>query len=348
MNTIIGILSDSYLLFKEMAPYLLFGFIIAGVLHILVDTRTISRFLSKRNFSSVIIASIFGIPLPLCSCSVIPAAMSLRKEGASRGAVLSFLISAPTTGVDSILATYSLLGWLFTAYRVVASFIIGVIAGVLANFLIKEKEPEIKNETHECKLCANSGEHSHSFFYAAKGVLKYAFRDLVSDSGVALVIGVVIGGTISYFMPDDFITRYVGGGIKAMFVMLLIGAPMYVCATASIPIAAALMLKGINPGAAFVFLMAGPATNIVTMTVVAKSMGWKTLVVYLFSIGAGSIILGLTLDRIYSYAPEALKGVIHHEAFLPAGVKTFASIVLLGLIFYGYISAKAAGKTLKN
>lgn len=337
MNIIMAILQESYLLFNKMSPYLLFGFLFAGVLHIFLDTGTVARHLGKGNFLSVIKASLFGIPLPLCSCSVIPTGMSLYKEGASKGSVLSFLISTPTTGVDSIFATYSLLGGLFTVYRILASFVTGVLAGIITNFFIKRDPSSAPKDKGECKMCHIDQEHVHGIPHKIKSVFGYAFGDLIKDSGVALLAGVIIGGIIMYLFPEDFIVRYLGSGIKAMLVMLVIGIPMYVCATASIPIAAALMLKGINPGAAFVFLVAGPATNIVTMMVVAKNMGAKTLVIYLGSIAFGSIVLGIFLDKIYLYfyQAESFRFILQHREMIPAWIKMSASVILFVLIIKG-------------
>jgi uncharacterized protein len=339
MLVVAGILEEAYFLFNKMAPYLLFGYLFAGVLHIFVRTETISRHLGKSSFLSVVKASLFGIPLPLCSCSVIPAAMSLRKEGASRGAVLSFLISTPTTGVDSILATYSLLGWFFTAYRVIASFLAGVFSGILANMLLKEGPPTHRSGPGECKLCGADERdrrhpHGHGIVERIIGVIRYAFVDLLEDTGPALISGILVGGAITFFMPDSFIENYLGSGIVSMLVMLVVGIPMYVCATASIPIAAALMLKGLAPGAAFVFLVAGPATNIVTMAVVARNMGRGALAIYLGSISFSSVIMGLCLNFIwgYFYAAGPIHHIVHNEMLIPARAGLFASFLLLALI----------------
>ena len=339
MNVITGIFKEAYLLFNKMSPYLLFGFLFAGILHIFIDTKMISNNLGKNTFASIIKASLFGIPLPLCSCSVIPAAMSLRKEGASRGSVLSFFISTPTTGVDSIFATYSLLGGLFTVYRVIASFVTGVLAGTLANIFIKEEPSETAKKEEECKLCHANEKHMHSTSQKIKGVFTYAFGDLLNDTGLPLLGGIIIGGIIAYFLPASFIETYLGSGVSAMFIMLLVGIPMYVCATASIPIAVALIFKGMNPGAAFVFLVAGPATNIVTMMVISKNMGLKSLVIYLGSIVVCSISLGFLLDKIfmYFYKTDIIKSLIHHRELVPASLGLVSSVVLFLLILYNLL-----------
>lgn len=338
---IIDVLKESIWLFNEMAPYLIFGFLFAGILHIFISPGAVARHLGKNDFLSVVKASLFGIPLPLCSCGVLPAAASLRKEGASKGAVLSFLISTPTTGVDSILATYSLMGPVFAVYRIVASFFAGVFAGVLANIFLKhDAGQEGTGEKGKCKLCDEEEGHVHSFFERIKGVFDYAFGEMIADTGKWILAGVVIGGIIAYLIPDDFIQTYLGSGLKAMIVMLVIGMPMYVCATGSIPIAAALMLKGMNPGAAFVFLLSGPATNAVGMTVVAQSVGKKAFFIYLFSIIFSSIFLGFVLDWIWGYmnVPE-IHTMLHERSMIPVWVKYVSSLFLIALIAYNSVKS---------
>lgn len=312
---IIGILYESYILCKQMAPYLLFGFLFAGILHIFLKPETIARHLGHNNFGAVLKASLFGIPLPLCSCGVIPAALSLRKEGASKGATLSFLISTPTTGVDSILATFALLGGFFAIYRVLVSFFAALLVGLAANLLIPDTHAYAKETKSECKCCGGTHkECAHGIGDKIKGVFTYAFDTLLHDAAGWLFAGLVIGGIISYVTPDDFIHNYVGGGLPAILLMLIIGIPMYICSSGSIPIAAALMLKGLNPGAAFAFLVAGPATNTVTMAVVLKQLGKGALTLYLFSIAVSSIVFGLVLDFLWHMDAVA---PFHHHAHAP-------------------------------
>ncbi len=338
MDVILGIVKESFFLMNKMSPYLLFGFLFAGLLHVFIDTATIARHLGKSNFLSVVKASLFGIPLPLCSCGVIPAASSLRREGASKGSIVSFLISTPTTGVDSILATYSLLGGLFAVYRVIASFMAGVFSGVLTNILVRGEREAPAKEEKSCRLCGENEQHRHSVPYKIKEVFRYAFGELLSDIGKWLLLGILIGGVISFFMPDKFIHTYLGSGWKAMFVMLVIGIPMYVCATGSIPIAAALMLKGMNPGAAFVFLMAGPATNAIGITVIAKEIGKKAVAIYLFSIAVSSLALGMLLDKVWHLLHiKGFDQALKHAEFLPGWIGyacTFALLLLIGYNFF--------------
>jgi len=349
IDILTGIFKESFFLLNKMSPYLLFGFLFAGVLHVFLRPDMIGRHLGASTFSSVVKASLFGIPLPLCSCSVIPTAMSLRKEGASRGSVLSFLISTPTTGVDSIFATYALLGGIFTAYRIAASFITGVIAGALANLFIKE-EPKDNVESRKCRLCEAGEEHAHTPAEKIRKIFTYSFGELLDDTGLPLILGILIGGVISFFLPETFIEMYLGSGMKSMIVMLAAGIPMYVCATASIPIAAALMLKGLAPGAAFVFLVAGPATNIVTMTVVGKNIGRAAVAIYLGSIVFCSLGMGLVLNWIYGYfdLEGAVKAMLHqHREIIPGPVGIAASAALAALIAYNLLTRRSRGMEMK-
>lgn len=341
MNTALGILDATVSLLNAMSPYLLFGFFFAGLLHIFISSETVATHLGKRGFLSVIKAALFGVPLPLCSCGVIPAAMSLKREGASRGAILSFLISTPTTGVDSIFATYSLLGPVFTVFRVFASFSAGVFAGVMENLLVHHDEPVSSKKEIKCKLCDETGEHSHTALHVVKGIFGYAFGELLEDVGKWLIAGLLLGGVIAYLVPEHFIHQYVGSGWAAMLMMLAIGIPMYVCATGSIPIAAALMMKGMSPGAAFVFLLAGPATNTVTITVVGKNLGKRTLFVYLASIIIISLALGFLLDKLWAFfSLPSIKTIIAHERFLPLWLEQVSSATLLVLILISVLRKK--------
>ncbi|MDP8212730.1 MAG: SO_0444 family Cu/Zn efflux transporter [Candidatus Zapsychrus exili] len=346
MNIILDILRESYFLLNKMSVYLLFGFLVAGIIHIFLKTETIAKHLGKNKLSSVIKASLFGIPLPLCSCGVIPAALSLKRDGASKGAILSFLISTPTTGIDSIFATYGILGGIFTIYRIIASFVAGVFAGVLANIFFKGEDSPLSetapilNKPKAC--CSHHQEHQHNIESIAskiKGVFKYAFVDLLKDVGPWVLIGILVAGVISYFIPDTFITNYLSSTWKSMFIMLLIGMPMYVCSSGSLPIAAALMLKGLNPGAAFVFLLSGPATNSAALTVIAKELGVKAAAIFVSSIIISSLFLGYILNIIWQYFDiNITHHIMSHSQILPAWVSAISTIVLLVGILINILS----------
>ncbi len=290
-------------LINEMAPFLLLGFLLAGLMHAFIPGQYYSKYLSKPNFRSVVNAAIFGIPLPLCSCGVIPTAMSLRQEGASKGAVASFLIATPQTGVDSILATYSLMGWPFAVIRPLAALATALLGGAMVN---TERSGELgvrSCSTHEVKSaegcsCCEVNPVEATFLQKIKIALQYAFVEMMEDIGKWLVIGLVVAGLITVLVPDSFFTVFEGNTLASMALVLVIAIPMYLCATGSIPIAVALMLKGLTPGAALVLLMAGPACNMASILVIRKVLGVKTLVLYLCSIIIGAIGFGCLIDYL--------------------------------------------------
>ena len=345
---------------NAMAPYILFGLIFAGFLHELVPDSIVKNHLGKDSIMSVIKATIFGIPLPVCSCGVIPLATSIKKSGASNGATLSFLISTPITGVDSILATYGIFGWIFTLYRVVTSMIISVLAGVLSNIYAYEKETAVQkkplfsmaapitntsvnnfsavkissNENEavcsdgECCSTQNSTNKSNGMIQRA---FSYAFGTLLKDIASPLLIGLLVGALITVAVPDNLSEILVKYNWLSYIIVIAIAVPMYVCATASLPIAAGLMLAGVSPGAAFVFLSAGPATNTVTIGVVKKMLGTKTLYIYLGTIIVGSLLFGLGLD--YLFRDVNVKELVHMDehAGLMAWISTF---ILWGFVLF--------------
>ncbi len=278
-------------LLNEMSPYLLLGFLFAGILHEFVPQTIYRKNLSKGNFRSVLLAALFGIPLPLCSCGVLPTAMSLRREGVSKGATVSFLISTPQTGVDSIIATASLMGIPFALIRPIVAFITSITGGCLVNEFCKEQPSHTQQYIDENRA-------GKSFREKAVGALKYAYIDMLQDIGKWIVIGLFVAAIITVFVPNGFFTAYSDTPIVSMIIVLLFSAPMYLCATGSIPIAVALMLKGLSPGAALVLLMAGPATNAAAILVINKVLGRKTLVIYLFTIIAAAMGFGLVIDYL--------------------------------------------------
>lgn len=278
-------------LLNEMTPYLLLGFLVAGILKEFVPRRIYAQRLSMNNFSSVLWAALLGIPLPLCSCGVIPTAASLRREGASRGATVSFLISTPQTGVDSIFATASVLGIPFAICRPVVALFTALAGGCAVNHW--DKDAEGKSSI----ACAPQPTHK-SFWKKCADTLRYGFIYMIQDIGKWIVIGLVIAAVITVAVPDDFFTRLSDVPLLNMLVILVLSAPMYLCATGSIPIAAALMLKGLSPGAALVLLIAGPATNMAAMLVINKVLGRRTLVIYLLSIIIGTVSFGLIVDYL--------------------------------------------------
>ncbi len=279
-------------LINEMSPYLLLGFLLAGLMHSFIPGWYYTKFLAKKSFRSVINAALFGIPLPLCSCGVIPTAMSLRKEGASKGAVASFLIATPQTGVDSIIATFSLMGLPFAIVRPIAALLTAVFGGAMVNTTDDCKEKPVETN-------GKHNDHKHEgFIDKLREALEYAYIEMMEDIGKWLVIGLVIAGLITVFVPAEMFAIFNGNTLASMLLVLCIALPMYLCATGSIPIAVALMMKGLTPGAALVLLMAGPACNFASMLVIRKVLGVRTLITYLASIIVGSIAFGYMIDYL--------------------------------------------------
>ncbi|MBC8238536.1 MAG: SO_0444 family Cu/Zn efflux transporter [Helicobacteraceae bacterium] len=329
-----------------MSPYILFGLVFAGVLHELVPESIVTKHLGKENILSVIKSTLFGIPLPVCSCGVIPLATSIKKSGASKGATLSFLISTPITGVDSILATYGMFGWIFTLYRVITSMIIATIAGILTNFLDKEKPKpafsafapnkagfsvaSVKPKVTE-SCCSNTNQEKKAF--SIQKVFSYSFGTLLKDIAKPLFYGLILGALITIAIPQNLSAIIMDNAWASYLIAIAIAVPLYVCATASLPIAAALMIAGVSPGAAFVFLTAGPATNTVTIGVVKSMLGKTSLIIYLSTIVLGSMLFGLGLDYIFdSNSIDASKLIhIHEEIGL---IEIISSTILWALIIY--------------
>jgi uncharacterized membrane protein YraQ (UPF0718 family) len=351
-----------------MAPYILFGLIFAGFLHELVPESIVKNHLGKDSIVSVIKSTVFGIPLPVCSCGVIPLAAGIKKSGASNGSTLSFLISTPITGVDSILATYGMFGWAFTIYRVVTSMIISIIAGILTNFYGAEKEEEQKPkpafsmaapqnkpnmamgfsavatqkpktvEEESCSegSCCSTESCDSKSSCIIKSAFSYAFGTLLKDIASPLLVGLLVGALITVAIPENLSEILVKYNWLSYIIVIAIAVPMYVCATASLPIAAGLMLAGVSPGAAFVFLSAGPATNTVTIGVVKKMLGSTTLYIYLGTIIVGSIVFGLGLD--YLFRDVNVKELVHMDEH--ASLIAWAStIVLWSFVLYYMIKA---------
>jgi len=329
----------------DMAPYLLLGFAVAGLLAVLVRPETVEKHLGGGGFWPVIKAAIFGVPLPLCSCGVIPVAASLRRHGASRGATTAFLISTPQTGVDSIAVTYSLLGPVFAVFRPIAALISGLVGG-LAVAVLEPRQKSAASAVHgaecadECCVAApNRGKIYRAFHYG--------FVALPQDIGKALLIGLVIAALITALVPKDFFAEYLGKGVGAVLVMMLAGIPFYVCATGSVPLALALIAKGITPGAALAFLITGPATNAATIAMVWKVMGRRTAIIYVIVIALTAFGSGLLLDGLFNlyfprYAPSAVHVHAHHGTDWIFYLKSLAGAALLGILAFA-LFGKAAG-----
>ena len=318
----------------EMSPYLLFGFIVAGFLSIVVRSEQIERHLGGGKFLGILKASLFGIPLPLCSCGVIPVAASLRRHGAGKGAVASFLLSTPQTGVDSILVTYSLMGPLFAIFRPVAALVSGLVGGSLVE--LADRDDSGVDELDECKddCCSHEGRKKYWFVRA----IRYGFVTLPRDIGKSMLLGLAIAGIIAVVVPDNFFTEYIGSGLSGMFFMMLVSIPIYVCATASVPIAVAMMVKGITPGAALVFLIAGPATNAAAIAALWKVLGRRSALVYLLSVAGVALVSGLVLDYLFGVVDLGMDHVPHE--MLPMWLKIASAVVVFAILSQSFFKKR--------
>jgi uncharacterized membrane protein YraQ (UPF0718 family) len=328
------LLIDFWFTVTEMSPFLLFGFLVAGVLSVLVSREFVETHLGGSGFWPLVKASLFGVPLPLCSCGVIPVTMSLHKHGASRGSAISFLVSTPQTGVDSIFVTFGLLGPLFTIFRPMVAFLSGIAGGSLTNFFTRLSGSDNRSE-NQCEEECCTGEPKRN---RLRRGLKYGFVTLPRDIGKAMLLGLLIAALISVFVPDDYFVGKLGHPLVSMLIMVLVGIPVYVCATASVPIAAALIIKGLSPGTALVFLMTGPATNAASFIMIWKGLGKVTAVAYLTSVIVCALISGLLLDYIVS--GYELEIISRPGWMLPGYVKQISAVILLGVLFFAIISNK--------
>lgn len=308
MDIMVGIIRESWEILVESSPYVFFGFFAAGLLKAYLPEHLVAKHLGEDNATSVLKASLFGIPLPLCSCGVIPAAIALRKQGASKGATAAFLVSVPETGVDSAAITWALLDPMMTILRPITAFLTATLTGLLVNIIPESLQPAAESGSNDTSCCCQKETAEVSPSQLKKPHLQriyhglvYAFGDLLGDIGKWLLIGICAAGFIAYLVPGDFFIRYMDNEFLSLVIMLGVGIPLYICASASTPVAAALVLKGLSPGAALVFLLAGPATNAATMTIVARYFGKYALLVYLFSIALCSLFFGWLTNRIYTW-----------------------------------------------
>lgn len=328
---------------NSMSPYILLGFLIAGVIHVFVPRHAMARHLSGRGWKPAMKAALLGVPLPLCSCGVLPTAISMRRNGASRGASASFLIATPQTGVDSIAATWSLLGPAFAIVRPVAALVTAVAGGT---FVSRYDKDECKDEVCNIEAIGNEEETHRGFFSRVIDALRYGFVNLVGSIGGWLVVGLIVAAVITVYVPDDFFTVLGRTPILSMLVALVVAVPMYVCATGSIPIALALVLKGLSPGTAFVLLMAGPAVNFASYTLVSREMGRRAATAYLMSIIVGALGFGLLIDYLLParwFSISAMHAACNHADGLPL-FPTICSAILVALLIYSLIIAKLLNK----
>ncbi len=313
----------------EMSPYLLLGFLVAGVLSVVLRPSLVERHLGGKGLLQTIKASAFGVPLPLCSCGVIPVAASLRRHGAGKGATTAFLISTPQTGVDSILVTYGLLGWVYAIFRPIAALVSGILGGMAVGVI----DPHSEKEDRRIRQEAGATDAEASEGPAVVRAARYALVTLPRDIGMALLVGLAIAALISALIQPGDLPGVLGGGIVAMLIMMLAGIPVYVCATASVPIAAALISRGVSPGAALVFLMTGPATNAAAIAMLWKTLGRRSAIAYLLAVAISALLAGVALDYVFRVSGASPQPPMME--MLPYWLKLASAIVLLGMLVSG-------------
>lgn len=338
-----------YGLFLDAAPWLLGGLMIAGLIHSFIGTKTLAKHLGRDSVSSTVKAALFGAPLPLCSCSVIPAAISLKRNGASKSATVSFLVSTPETGVDSIAVSYALLGPFMAIIRPVSAILSAVAAGVLTLGFVTNHSgsasPTLQVQkdndcSHHAGCCGSDSSPTTPEAGAPEGDVlsrfiegqRYAFVDIFNDMAGWLLIGLVLAAATLTWVPEQFLTQW-GGGFTAMLVMALVGIPMYICATASTPIAAGLLLSGISPGAVLVFMLAGPATNMATLGIIKRELGGKTLVAYLTGVLSVAFLSGFATNALISHFDINIQAQLAaSEHLLPEELMQGSALILALLI----------------
>ncbi len=324
---------------NAMSPYVLLGFFIAGLLHAYVSPEMMSRHLSGRGLRSVVKAALIGIPLPLCSCGVLPTAISLKRNGASGAATTSFLIATPQTGVDSIAATYSLLGPVFAITRPIAALLGAMAGGLAVGKWAHDDGVENSCPVPQPAQVENAAKSRMATFIEA---LRYGFVDMVASVGKWLVFGLVIAAVITVFVPDSLFLGLARYPILAMIVMVAVAVPMYICATGSIPIALSLIMKGLTPGVGFVLLMAGPAANFASVILLRRTMGSRATMLYVGSVIISAIAVGVIIDYLLPaswFMPrvaESITACHGHAVF--SWWETACSIILAVLLVYAFIT----------
>jgi HflK protein len=352
---LLRVVAETWSILTEASIFLLFGLVLAGVLGVLIPARTLMRFFGTGRVKSVLWGATLGAPLPLCSCGVLPTALALRKRGATKGATVSFLVATPETGVDSISLSYALLDPIMTVFRPVSAWITAVSAGLATNFFGESRRAEeapVAEATAApgCSDCAPDHDH-HGHSHGAspadeegprprlasretvRGVYRFAFRSLLDETSYWLTLGFILSGALAASLPDDFFAEHLGTGLLSMLVMLLIAVPVYTCASAATPVAAAFVLKGLNPGAALVYLLAGPATYIGSLMVLTKFLGPRVVAIYLGTIVVMALAAGLTVNWVYySWAIDPLSTFGAATAIIPEPLKIAGAVILVGLL----------------
>jgi uncharacterized membrane protein YraQ (UPF0718 family)/copper chaperone CopZ len=333
IDILLEIASKSWLVLGQMAPYLLFGFLMAGVLSVCISPAWVERHLGKAGPGPVLKAALFGVPLPLCSCSVIPVSASMYRHGASRPATTAFLLSTPQTGVDSIAVTYALLGPVFAVFRPIAALATGLAGGYLTQLFDRTGRGDVAEESKP-PACADDCCAPAAPRNVVLRMLRYGFVTLPRDIGPALLLGCLVAGAMAAFVKPGQWEAYLGGGFASILLMMAAGVPIYVCATASVPLAAAFIHAGGSPGGALAFLIAGPATNAATFTTIWKLLGRRSAMLYIATVALSAIACGLLLNWLFP-ALEAeeppLAGHNHVSWWTHAAAITLLAVLVLSL-----------------
>jgi uncharacterized membrane protein YraQ (UPF0718 family) len=322
--------------------WMLFGFFMAGLLRAFVPSDLVARHLGKNQSGNIFKAALFGVPLPLCSCGVIPAAAGLRRQGAGKGATASFLISTPETGVDSMAVSWALLDPLMTVLRPLSAFLTAMVTGFFIDAADKDSTQEPPTSQTLAPLgaaqgcasgCCSCRGEAPSLWKRFLDGQRFAFDDLLADIAPWFGLGILLAGIITLYLPDDLGQTLPGGGFTSMLAMLLVALPMYVCATASTPIAAALAMKGFSPGALLVFLLAGPATNAATMVMVGRLLGKKSAFIYVGSIIVVTLVCAVAADALYLWLGYEVHGWLDNAGAEEGGLlAVLAAIVMLAML----------------
>ena len=314
------------------APWLLLGLVIAGLIKALMPQHLLRRWMGGGCLSSILRAAVIGMPLPLCSCGAIPTALALHRGGAGRGPTTSFLISTPGVGVDSMLITSVLLGPLMALARVLGALVTAIVTGILVGFTGQTALPK---STPVSSCCASKGAddgHAHAHASESTGViagLKYAFSDLLDDISSWMFAVLLLAGVLVTFVPPETLVGF-SGGLLALILMAVIGIPLYICATAATPVAAGLLLAGISPGMALVFLLAGPVTSLATLAILRREFGSQALAVYLVSILLVTVLIGWVFDQGLAMTGwDPVQQANQVQELLPASVEWLALGALL-------------------
>jgi len=336
--------------YLDTAIWLLVGLMAAGMVKAYVPEDAMKRWLGGKGFSAVGRAALFGAPVPLCSCSVLPAAIGLHRAGASKEATVSFLISTPETSIDSVAVTYALMGPVMAVYRPVSALVSAIVTGMMVAF-VKDKALEshidadteapvsccsepaksdcCASETQAESNCCESG--NKKFNNKLTQALHYAATDLLDDISKWMAFGIVFAGLMMTVIPDGWLAQW-GQGLGAMLIMLLVGIPMYICAVASTPVAAGLLIAGVSPGAVLVFLLVGPATNIAGIILVKKELGSRVTLIYLTGISVVSLLMGLLLEWILvNFSVQIDSSQLQQHDFVSDEIALLGAVVLLVL-----------------